>query len=331
MFDNKFGKFRVIWGLRAEFFEQFLESTDLSLKQVVVNTEKWDFLPSVNLTYAINPKNQIRLAGSKTVARPEFREIAPFQFFDYEQIWGIAGETTLKRTSILNADLRYEYYPKSGEIISLGVMAKQFDDPIEIRMDPGSNGDRWLFNYANADKALLYGVEFEIRKSMDFISEKLSKLIFVGNATFLKSEVTIVSQSNTNVKTEVDRPLYGQSPYLINAGFQYSNKSWNMTALYNRIGPRLSLVGDPGGAGFYDIYESPRNLVDLMISKRLWEGKGELKFTIADLLNNQYAFYDNPTNGASYDFDGGDRINYAYRPGTTLTLGFTYNFDLNSK
>jgi TonB-dependent receptor len=328
MLDNKFGDFRIIWGLRAEFFEQFLRSRDLSLKQVIINTEKWDFLPSVNITYSLNTKNQIRVAASKTVARPEFREIAPFQFFDYEQIWGIAGDVDLQRTAILNADLRYEYYPKSGEMISFGLLAKQFDKPIEIRMDPGSNGDRWLFNYTNADKASLYGVEFEIRKSLDFISEKLSKLTFIGNATILESKVTLVTESITNVKTEQDRPLFGQSPYLINAGFQYINKSWNMTALYNRIGPRLALVGDPVGAGFYDIYERPRNLVDLQVSKKLWEGNGELKLTVSDLLNNQFAFYDNLTSKAGYDFNGGDRINYAYRPGTTVTVGFTYNFDL---
>lgn len=328
MFDNKFGNFRVIWGMRAEFFEQFLESTDLSAKRVVVNTEKWDFLPSVNMTYSFNPKHQLRVAASKTVARPEFREIAPFQFFDYEQIWGISGETNLKRTAILNGDIRYEYYPKSGEILSIGLLAKQFTNPIEIRMDPGSNGDRWLFNYANAESATLYGVEVEIRKSLDFISEKLSKLYFVGNATYLESKVTLITESNNNVKTEQDRPLFGQSPYLINGGFQFTGKAWSVTALYNRIGPRLSLVGDPVGAGFYDIYEKPRNLVDLNVSKKLWDNKGELKLTVSDLLNNQFAFYDNPTAKAGYDFNGGDRINYAYKPGTTITLGFTYNFDL---
>jgi outer membrane receptor protein involved in Fe transport len=107
MFDNNH---KLIWGLRAEFFEQFLETTDLSLKQVIINTEKWDFLPSVNFTYAFNTKNQLRAAASRTLSRPEFREIAPFQFFDYEQIWGISGNPGLERTSIINLDLRYEYY-----------------------------------------------------------------------------------------------------------------------------------------------------------------------------------------------------------------------------
>lgn len=329
MLDNRIGDLRVIWGLRAEYFEQFLRSKDLSLKQVIVNTEKLDLLPSVNMTYSLNPKNQIRIAGSKTISRPEFREIAPFQFFDYEQIWGISGETDLKRTAIWNADLRYEYYPKGGEVLSVGLLAKKFINPIELRMDPGSNGDRWLFNYANADGATLLGAEIEIRKSLDFISEKLNKLIFISNATLLKSKVTLTTERQGAVKESIDRPLYGQSPYLVNAGFQYSNATWNITALYNRIGPRLSLVGDPTGAGFFDIYEKPRNLVDLQAAKKLWDGKGELKITVSDLLNNKFAFYDNPTNKPGYDHAGGDRINFSYTPGTTITIGFNYNFDLN--
>lgn len=330
MLDNKFGdNLRVIWGLRAEFFEQFLHSRDLSLKRIVLNTEKWDFLPSINVTYSIDNKNQLRVSASQTVARPEFREIAPFQFFDYEQIWGVSGETNLKRTLIQNGDVRYEYYPKPGEIISIGAFAKNFDDPIELRMDPGSNGDRWLFNYANADKAFLYGGELEIRKNLDFISEKLNALTFLGNLTILKSRVTLTSEQGSGVKTEQDRPLYGQSPYLINGGFQYTYKTWNATALYNRIGPRLYLVGDPTGAGFYDVYEKPRNVIDLQLSKKVIGNKGEIKVTVGDLMNNRYAFYDNPSGKAAFSEADGDRINYSYKPGTTITVGFTYDFDLS--
>jgi hypothetical protein len=332
MLDNKISdNLRVIWGLRVEFFEQFLTTRDLALKRVVVNTEKWDFLPSANITYSISQKQQLRISASQTVARPEFREIAPFQFFDYEQIWGLSGDVDLKRTSIINGDIRYEYYPKSGEVISFGVLAKNFNDPIELRMDPGSNGDRWLFNYANANKAFLYGAEIEIRKGLGFISEKLNDLVFIGNLTILKSKVELTTEQASGQKTEQDRPLYGQSPYLLNAGLQYSHSRWNITALYNRIGPRLYLVGDPTGAGFFDIYEKPRNLVDLQVSKKIFSEKGELKLTISDLLNNRYAFFDNPSSKAAYQYAQGDRINYAYRPGTTLTLGFTYDFDLKNK
>lgn len=332
MFDNKFSDdLRLVWGLRAEFFEQFLTSRDLSLKRVVLDNEKWDFLPSANLSYSLDNRNQLRASVSKTVARPEFREVAPFQFFDYEQIWGISGETDLKRTAIYNADLRYEFYPKPGELISFGVLAKRFDNPIELRMDPGSNSDRWLFKYSNAERALLYGAEIELRKSLGFISEGFQPFTFIGNATFLKSTVTLTTESAAGKKLDQDRPLFGQSPYLINAGLQYSNNSWNSTLLYNRIGPRLNMVGDPYGAHFFDIYEKPRNVLDFQLSKKVFDDKGEWKLTVSDILNNRYAFYDNPSSGAGYNPGQGDRINYAYAPGTTITIGFSYDLDLKTK
>jgi hypothetical protein len=332
MLDNKIGsKLRVIWGGRLEYFEQFLSSRDLSLKRVVINTEKYDFLPSINTTLTLNTKNQLRVSASKTVARPEFREIAPFQFFDYEQIWGVSGDSTLRRTSIINLDVRYEYYPNPGELISFGLLAKKFNDPIELRMDPGSNGDRWLFTYANADEALLYGGEVEIRKNLDFVNEKLKNLTFLGNFTYLFSEVKLTTQQASGKEVQQDRPLYGQSPYLLNVGFQYTSKRWNASVLYNRIGPRLYLVGDPIGAGFYDIYEKPRNLLDMQLARKFDDGKGEIKLTVSDIFNNAFAFYDNPTSKAGYDYNGGDRINYSYKPGTTFTLGFTYDFNLSNR
>src|SRR5688500_10267521 len=295
MLDNRIGeKIRLIWGLRAEYFEQFLTSRDLSAKRQVTNSEKWDFLPSINLTYSLNSKHQVRASASRTVARPEFREIAPFQFFDYEQIWGIEGNPDLKRTSILNGDLRYEFYPKPGELLSLGALYKNFKNPIELRMDPGSNGDRWLFGYANAEEATLYGAELEIRKGLDFISDKLSDLTFISNITALSSSVTLNTVQASGKSTEQDRPLYGQSTYLINGGFQYSTPAWNATLLYNRIGPRLYLVGDPD-RGFYDIYEAPRNLLDLQISRKIMKNNGELKLSVSDIFNNRFAFYDNPS------------------------------------
>ncbi|MFN4285305.1 MAG: carboxypeptidase regulatory-like domain-containing protein [Lacibacter sp.] len=331
MFDNKLGeKFRAIWGLRAELFQQVLSTRDLSLKRIIVNTEKWDFLPSLNLTYSLKAQQQLRFAVARTVARPEFREIAPFQFFDYEAIWGISGTPELRRTSIMNFDLRYEYYPKSGEMLSVGLLAKRFNDPIELRMDPGSNSDRWLFKYTNADNALLYGGEIEVRKGLDFVSEKLKQFTFLGNFTYLFSQVGLTTEQAGGVTTTQNRPLFGQSPYLINAGLQYATADgiWNATLLYNRIGPRLDLVGDPLGAGFFDIYENPRNLLDLQVAKRILKGNGELKFTVSDIFNNRFVFYDNPTADRRLNKAAGDRINYAYRPGTTYTIGFTYDFKL---
>lgn len=332
MFDNKLSNsLRVIWGARAEFFEQFLSSRDLALNRVRVNTQKWDFLPSLNITNSFNNQHQIRFAVSQTIARPEFREIAPFQFFDYESIWGIGGETSLRRTKIFNADIRYEYYPKSGEMISVGVFTKKFTDPIELRMDGGSNADRWLFSYTNAASATLVGAEVEIRKGMDFVSDQLKDFTFIGNVTVLQSTVKLNSTQASGKETTQNRPLFGQSPYLINAGFQYTNteKGFNASILYNRQGPRLSLVGDPDGAGFYDIYEKSRNLLDVQVSKKVLNNAGEFKLTVSDIFNNQFAFYDNADSKPGFSYAAGDRINYAYRPGTTVTVSFSY--DINFK
>lgn len=103
---------------------------------------------------------------------------------------------------------------------------------------------------------------------------------------------------------------------------------FNTGSTDNPVSITNSLVGDPNGAGFFDIYEKPRNLIDLQLSKRILKNAGELKLTVSDLLNNKFAFYDNPSDKAGYSFADGDRINYAYRPGTTVTVSFSYDINL---
>lgn len=324
MFDNKIaGKWRVIWGVRAEYFEQFLRTRDLSAENVIVNTEKWDILPSVNLTYSMNDRHQLRASGSITVARPEFREIAPFAFFDYDAIYGVSGNPDLKRTQIYNADLRYEYYPKPGEAFSFGVFYKDFKNPIEFIMNPASNADRQNYEYRNAVKATSYGAELEVRKD---IARNFS--VFT-NLTYIFSEVTFNNLSAGGKEESSSRPLQGQSPYLLNAGLQYNNAKKGLTGalLYNRVGPRLYLVGSPPpGAGFYDVYDKPRDLLDFQIGKKILHNRGELKLTVSDIFNQYVAQYDNLTDKESYNQKDGDRITNRFKQGTTFTLGFTYDF-----
>ncbi len=92
MLDNKLGeRVRLIWGARVEYFQQFLHTKDPSAKRQIIDTKNWKVLPSVNFSYSINPKNIFRVSASQTVSRPEFREIASFQFYDYESTFGIRG------------------------------------------------------------------------------------------------------------------------------------------------------------------------------------------------------------------------------------------------
>jgi outer membrane receptor protein involved in Fe transport len=310
-----------------EFFEQYLTSKDVTAKRINVNTETYDFLPSVNLTYSINTTQNIRFAAFQTVARPEFREIAPFQFFDYESNYGVSGNPDLKRTKILNLDLRYEIYPRAGEAFTIGAFYKRFTDPIEFRLDPGSNADRRLYFYQNASEANTYGAELEIRKNMDFLGDSkfFDNMTAFGNFTYLFSDVSFPDATSAGQSINSNRPIQGQSPYLINGGLQYStDKGFNATVLYNRIGPRLALVGN---GEFPDIYERPRHLLDFQLSKRILNKKGELKLTFSDILNNEIYLYENVGGNKEFNKGNGDRLFSSYRPGTNISIGFTYDFD----
>jgi hypothetical protein len=331
MFDNKIGTdWRLVWGTRVENFEQFLKSNQTGTEKAqVINTDKLDILPSANLTYSPNARTNVRAAVSRTVARPEFREIAPFTFFDFEQIASTAGTPNLKRSSIINADLRYEWYPQAGELVSVGAFYKDFKDPIELRLNSASVATRRQYQFQNAEKAQLYGAEVEFRKNLSFLSQKaawLERLYFNGNASVIFSEVTLGNvDASGNKLPSTQRPLQGQSPYLINAGFQYDGKKGtNISLLYNRIGQRLSLVGNDD---FGDIYEKPRDLVDFQISQRVLNRKGELRLTISDIFNQAFVTYENRNDKKTYN-SGTDRVFSSFTPGTTISIGFTYNLDL---
>ena len=341
MFDNKLSeKIRFVWGARIEFFEQYLTTKNQQSKRIDLNTETWDVLPSVNLTWSLNNKNNLRFAAFQTVARPEFREVAPFAFFDYEANYGIVGNPDLKRTKINNLDLRYEIYPAAGEAFTIGAFYKNFKNPIEFRLDPGSNADRRLYFYQNATDANTYGAELEIRKNLNFLNKNskfLGNMTAFGNFTYLFSDVSFPDETSGQ-PINSNRPIQGQSPYLMNVGVQYtSEKMFNATLLYNIIGPRLALVGSTPtkiSTGemqqeFPDIYERPRHLLDFQLSKRIMAKKGELKLTFSDILNNKIMLYEN--RGGSKEYNAGDRMFSSYTPGTTISIGFSYDFEFRKK
>jgi outer membrane receptor protein involved in Fe transport len=327
MMDNKFGDFRVIWGVRAENFQQLLTSKEQTGNRSVRLTEKWDFLPSVNVLLNVGDKQNIRASASRTVARPEFRELAEFAFFDYEMNYGVKGDSGLRRSSIMNYDLRYEIYPKAGEAITFGAFYKEFTDPIEFRLDPGSNADTRRYFYQNALNAKTLGFEIEFRKGLEFISPALKPLSFFGNYTYLRSQVVFNDLSADSKTVKADRPLQGQSPYLLNAGLQYTSDMFSASLLYNRVGERLTLVGNEE---FPNVYERPRNQIDIQLSKKVIDGKGEIRINFADILNNAFYFYENVNESTAFD-KGVDRLFNSYKQGSTITVGFTYDFNIGKK
>src|SRR5690606_19620003 len=212
--------FRIVPGIRVEHNIQEL-ATPHGVGAATVKNPITTVLPSINVTYDLTTTSLIRLAYSKTVNRPEFRELAPFSFFDFDNQADSQGNPKLKTARIHNVDLRWEFYPTPGETVSVGIFYKYFNDPIEVNINNGTDNPTFPFN--NADKAQNYGVEVEVRKALASASRStfLNNTSLVLNAAYIVSEIQL---ENDGTLLEKDsRPMQGQSPYIINAGLFYSD------------------------------------------------------------------------------------------------------------
>ncbi|MBS1731978.1 MAG: outer membrane beta-barrel protein, partial [Bacteroidetes bacterium] len=310
-FDNQIGnKFRVVWGVRVENFDQVIGSMKKSDPRHVYN-KVTDYLPGVNITYKINDKSNLRVSGSQTIVRPEFRELSTFQFYDFDLSATVAGNTGLRRTKISNFDVRYEMYPRGGELFTFGVFYKYFRDPLEAYINPAS-GDGSTYNLLNADEANSFGAELEFRKKLDF-SPALKNFTVQGNMSYIYNRVK-----------SLDRAMQGQSPYLLNAAIQYDLEKYgiNTTLLFNQIGRRIALVG---GSDQPPIWENPRPVLDFQVAKKVLKGKGEFKLNVSDLFNKEAIFYTDINDNKKYDSKT-DAYAIKRKYGTNVSISFGYNF-----
>lgn len=317
--DNQLtDKLRVVWGARVENYDQLVGSVKKSDPRHF-HTSVTDVLPGVNATYKLNTRTNLRVSGSQTVIRPELRELSFLNLYDFELNASVQGLPTLKRTKVTNADLRYEFYPRAGEVVTAGVFYKYFKNPIEQLFNEGSGGAS-TFTYQNPQKARSFGAEVEMRKKLDFIPG-LQNFTFQSNVAFINSRVS-------DTAFNLDRPLQGQSPYLVNLGLLYDleKPGINATLLFNQIGHRIYLVGDKSaGSGSPDIYEAPRPLLDFQLSKKLLKNKGEVRLNVADILNRTQYFYQNADPGREVNFQKEkDAYRFTRKFGTTYSLTFNY-------
>jgi TonB-dependent receptor len=320
-FDNQFtDKLRVVWGLRVEDFDQLIGSTKRSDPRFN-NTRVTDFLPGLNATYKLDNLTNLRFSASQTVVRPEFRELAIFQFFDFDLNAAIQGNPNLVRTKITNIDARYEIYPRAGEAITFGAFFKHFNRPIEMLYNFGAGGSS-AFNFQNPEKAIALGAEVEFRKKLDVLADGLKNFTFSANVSYIYSRVS-------DSQFELNRPLQGQSPYLLNFSLLYDlpEKGFNATLLFNQIGRRIAFVGDlaasTGSAQQPDVYEAPRPLVDLNVSKKILKSKGELRLNVQDMLNRVLYFYQNADGNRNFD-KANDPIRFSRQFGTSINIVFGY-------
>ncbi|MEP6615654.1 MAG: TonB-dependent receptor [Ginsengibacter sp.] len=307
-------KLRAVWGVRYENFDQLIGSVNQSDTRHV-HTQVGDFLPALNLTYKVNSQQNIRLSGSQTVVRPEFRELSDFAFYDFDLGATVLGNKQLVRTKISNLDLRYELYPRPGELVTLGVFYKYFTNPIELYFNQSGAGSSNTFNYFNADKATGYGVEFDIRKKLDF-NTVLKNFTVTSNLSYIHNRVSSNSRN-------LNRPLQGQSPYVINAGLQYDVEKYGLssTLLFNQIGRRIAFVGNDQVPA---IFESPRPLLDFQLAKKIIKNHGELKLNVSDIINKEAHFYHDLNDDGKYG-KANDALAIDRKYGRTISLTFGYN------
>lgn len=323
LLDNRFtDRLRLVWGIRVESFNQKVSTRDLSGRMVEVSNDNFDVLPSASFTYSITKRQNLKLALSQTVSRPEFRELANFSYYDFVTNSSIIGNPDLQRSLNTNADIRYEIFPKAGEIISVSGFYKSFKNPIEQAILSGSVPSNRIRTFINSDKADTYGAELEIRKQLGFLGEKswFENTIVYANLAIIKSAVNIAS---LYLETK-ERPLQGQSPYLINAGILYNTAKNGLafSLLYNRTGERIA---DVGFAGYPDIYERARDILDFQVSKQIGKN-GELKLNVSDLFNQKTIFYQNLDDKKIYNKKN-DQVVNDVKYGANISVAYTYNFN----
>ncbi len=188
MADQNFNnKLRIVYGLRFEDID--LKVINKKLGTTTADIKQMSFLPSLNMTYFLSPKTNIRASYFSSVNRPEFRELAPFSFFVFEKNAEIRGNSSLKIAELRNYDFRFEFYPKGGELISIGGFYKDIDNPIELSLDVTQPFT--TFTFTNEKSAMIYGLEFELKKKLDFIRtlDVFQNMAVYANISLIKSRL----------------------------------------------------------------------------------------------------------------------------------------------
>jgi len=281
-----------------------------------------DFLPSLNLIYQLTENMNIRTSYGKTLARPNFREKAPYANYNFTADFIFIGNPDLKRTLIDNYDLRWEWFLRPGEIIAVSGFYKHFKNPIErvINVLFASEGGEVF--YDNIDKADIMGIEIEVRKRFDEVLDELSNFSIGANVSLIDSkvnipadELTVIRQNDPNA--ESTRHLQGQSPYLLNIDFGYDNQisGTYVSLFYNVFGDRLAEVSIGGTP---DVFERSRPVLDFTASQNVFTNFN-IKLSIKNILNSPYKL--------THEFKGSEFIRTEYKSGTSFSFGIGYNLN----
>ncbi len=326
--DSKLGdKLRMVGGARIEAYNQVFNYVEFGSNQAkTIDTTVIDVLPSINLIYSPIQKINIRVSYSRTLSRPEFRELAPFNFYNFLNDNLTSGDPNLQRALINNYDLRFEFFPGSGQIISLSSFYKQFYNPIELLLRTGTSGTPELY-FDNVQNVVNYGAEFEYRMNLGALIKKdsssfLKNLTLYFNGALIRSEMNLGAVAALAEYPDAKRPLQGQSPYLINAGIFYAGpKDFNVNISYNLVGQRIAIAGSIQEPS---VWENGRNVIDFQLSKII-KNNIELKLNVKDVLAQDLVFFQDINKNKKYD-KGVDSVWQEITFGQSISLSLKYNF-----
>lgn len=299
-------RIRFIGGARLERDKLRVNAVSTLGSPVSTNKTWTDVLPSVALNVKLTDAQSLRVSVSKTLARPEYRELSPITSRDVIGGDNVQGDPDLKRTSVANADVRWEWYPNSGEVLSIAVFGKHFANPIE-RVYRAAGGTHTIF-FLNADAADNYGVELEVRKNMRALASALERLTVFTNVTLMESKIEL--GETTSSATNTNRRMVGQAPYVVNAGLTYAplRGVTSATLLVNRIGERIDAAGDQP---LPDVIEQARTALDF-----------SLRFPLVSALSGRFDaknLRDDP-----YETVQGTVTRESYRTGRVFQLGLVW-------
>lgn len=309
------GKLKAIGGVRAEQTNIAVASRDTN--SMIGNIDTLDILPSLNLVYKLNDRMNLRASYTHTVGRPNMRELAPFSADDFIGGMKISGNPALKSTLVKNYDIRWEFFPNTGELIAISAFYKDFTNPIVKGIPPAAANPEIIFQ--NVDEAMVYGIELEFRKQLNFIAPMLSNFNLSTNLSLIKSEQDMPEDecstiNEHNPEKGCIRPFFGQSPFILNTGLNYSNdeKGIDATLALNIFGKRLITQTQ---ATSPDIYEQARPLLDFNLSKRISDNF-DFKLSVQNILNTQTL--------QTMNFLDVDYTVLQYREGISVSFGISY-------
>lgn len=313
----------AIYGVRVEKADMFYTGENTS--NLSYNNEKvldeLNVLPALNLMFKATPKINVRLAGTRTLARPSFKEKSLAQILDPISGRTFIGNLDLEQTEVTNLDIRFEKFMERGELVSISGFYKNFTNPIEIVVFKPETPTN--FTPRNAVSANVYGAEFELKKGLSAIG--LENFAVATNLSYIISKVEMTAQEIEGKTNELrdgqtlgtTREMQGQAPYIINFGLNYNNKDQGLNAnvSYNVQGPKLAIVGI---GRLPDVYTESFHSLNFKASYKLMsEDRGQISFSVDNILGD-----DNLQVYRGYEAQ--DQIFTQLLPQRTFSVGFSY-------